>query len=203
MSPATTSSDNQNSMAGQLGRPQRELPTAGSSEVPTLATTPQNGRRPNVSNQRRTPVDHPVNHPTEFIKRIQVSDLAGVAKIEETLSAKSKNWTAWNQSMHLMLDIVDASKYVDGTIKRPSSARDPVGAENWHFNDTYTRVLIAKNIAQSEKCHIQGCESAHDMWNNLRKIHECTSFQIQTEQRRVFRNMKAKDGDVVTHYYLM
>ena len=97
--------------------------------------------------------------------------------------------------MHLMLNIMDASKYVDGTIKWPSSTRDPVSAENWHFNDTYTRVLIAKNIAQSEKCHIQGCESAHDMWNNLRKIHECMSFQIQTEQHRVFQNMKAKDSD--------
>ena len=91
MSPTTTSSDNQNSMARQLGRPQRKPPTAGSSKTPTLAMTPQNGQRPNVPDQRWTPVDHPINHPTEFIKCIQVSDLAGVVKIEETLSAKSKN----------------------------------------------------------------------------------------------------------------
>jgi gag-polypeptide of LTR copia-type len=102
--------------------------------------------------------------------------------------------------MHLMLDIVDASRYVDGTVKQPSSARDPVGAENWHFNDTYTRVLIGRNIAASEKCHIRGCETAHDMWTNLQKVHQSTSLQIQTEQRRVFRNMRAKEGDDIPNH---
>ena len=191
--------DDHSTMVGEVGSTQRGPPVVGPPEISTTtSSTTQNRPRPAVSDQRRSPVDHP----TPFIRRIQVSDLAGVSKIEETLDAKSKNWAIWSQSMHLMLDIVNAGKYVEGTVKQPHSERDPVSAENWHFNDTYMRVLIAKNIAPSEKCHIRGCETADEMWNNLRKIHECTSFQIQTEQRRVFRNMKVRDGDDIPQHLI-
>ena len=154
----TQSDDTQN--VERATTPQRQPPNFGPTDLSMINATPQSRPRWTSSSEHR---QSPVDHPTEFVKHIQVADLAGIARIKETLDSKSKNWNLWSQSMHLMLDIVDASRYVDGTVKQPSSARDPVGVENWHFNDTYTRVLIRRNIATSEKCHIRGCETAHDM----------------------------------------
>ena len=131
--------------------PQGQQPIFGPSDLSTLNTVPRDGpSRPTGSDRPQTPV----TYPSHFIKRIPVADLAGVAKIEETLDAKSRNWHNWSHSMHLMLDIVDAGKYVDGVVKQPDPQRDPISAENWQFNDTYIRVIIGRNIAQTEKCHI-------------------------------------------------
>ena len=87
----TQSGDTQN--VERATTPQRQPPNFGPSDLSTLNTTPRNGpRRTSGSEHRQSPVDHP----TEFVKRIQVADLAGVARIEETLDSKSKNWNLWS-----------------------------------------------------------------------------------------------------------
>ena len=134
------------------------------------------------------------------ITRLNVQEIAPVSRIDETLDGKLKNWTAWSQSMDLLFSIANARGYIDGRIRCPDANADPVGAENWEFNDSYIRMLIRKNIAPSQKMHTRGCPTALRMWNSLRHIHETTNYLVHTEKIRTICAVRLQeDGNVTEH----
>lgn len=65
-------------------------------------------------------------------------------------------------------------EYVFSDIKRPAPILNPVGTENWNFNDNYTAILIFKNISAPQKVHAGQEGSAFEMWCNLKAIYEIT-----------------------------
>lgn len=134
------------------------------------------------------------------IARIQVSDISGFTEVDEILDTKLKNWSGWSQSMCLLLDVVNGVPYVEGKVKRPNPEIDPEGAENWSFNDAYIMILILQNIAPCEMIHVRGCQSAYQMWKNLRSIHHLTGIQIQTNRLRFLQNIRAKEGDDIPQH---
>ena len=113
---------------------------------------------------------------------LTIAEIAPVSKIDETLDSKSKNWTAWSQSMDLLFSIANCRGYIDGHSRCPDANADPIGFQNWEFNDSYIRVLIRKNIATSQKMHTRGCLTSQKMWNNLRHIHKTTNYLVHTEK---------------------
>jgi hypothetical protein len=74
-----------------------------------------------------------------------------IMKMEKVLSKRAKNWWSWSQSMWIMFDINKLTRYINGTIHCPNPRRDPVSANNWQYNDSYTRMIIRNNIATSEE----------------------------------------------------
>ena len=136
------------------------------------------------------------------VTRIHVPNLGGVTNIEEHLNTKDKNWPSWSQSMHLLLNIINATPYIEGKTRRPNPIIDAIGTENWCFNDSYTKMLIAKNLAPSEKVHTQGCKTTHDMWKNLHKVHQSTSYQIHIDKLHVLYSIKVKEGDNIPEYLI-
>jgi len=104
--------------------------------------------------------------------------------------------------MHFILDIVNAKGYVDSTISKPGPNTDPDSVENWHFNDSYIKMLIAKYIAEDEMIHTTGCQTAKDMWANLKKFHQLTSYGLITNILRTLSNMQARDGDNIPEHLL-
>ena len=123
--------------------------------------------------------------PMSTILRLKVAELAAVSRIDKTLDKKQKNWTGWAESMYLLFGCANAKGYVEGHIQCPDLDINPDGAGNWEFNDFYTRMLINKNIAASERVHTCGCPTAHKMWTNLRTIHESTCYLVHTDRIRV------------------
>ena len=131
---------------------------------------------------------------------LNVQEIAPVLQIDKTLDGKSKNWTAWSQSMDLLISIANAYGYINGYIRCPDANADPVGAKNWEFNDSYIWMLIRKNIASMQKMHTHGCPSAQRMWNSLCHIHETTNYLVHTEKIHSIMAVRlTKDADVVEH----
>src|SRR6266705_1937428 len=102
-------------------------------------------------------------HPI-MIKCISVSDLAG-ASTPTQLDSRKKNWQSWSHSMHFILDIVNAKGYVDGSISKPGLDADP---------------------DKDEMIHTTGCQTAKDMWANLEKFHQLTSYGVTTRSPSSF-----------------
>jgi len=136
-----------------------------------------------------------------IIKCISISDLAG-ASTPTQLDSRKKNWQSWSHSMHFILDIINAKGYVDGSISKPSLDADPDSVENWHFNDSYIKMLIAKYIAEDEMIHTTGCQTAKDMWANLKKFHQLTSYGLITDILWTLSNMRARDGNNIPKHLL-
>jgi hypothetical protein len=129
------------------------------------------------------------------ITRIQVPQSAAVTKAGELLDSQAKNWSGWSQAMELLFDLFGIQEYVSGTVARPDAAEDPTSTRNWKHNDTFARLLITSNIANSEKIYTNGCMSAHHMWTNLQTMHESKSHLILTTHLRTLMTSFATDDD--------
>src|SRR6266581_3091344 len=129
-----------------------------------------------------------------IIKCISISDLAGTSTPTQ-LDSYKKNWQSWSCSMHFILNIVNAKGYVDSSILKPGPDTNPDSVENWHFNDSYIKMLITKYIAEDKMIHTTGCQTTKDMWANLEKFHQLTSYSLITDILRILSNMRARDGD--------
>ena len=134
------------------------------------------------------------------IPRLNIVEIAPVSKVDETLDSKSKNWTAWLQSMDLLFSIANCRGYIDGRTRCPNANADPIGFQNWEFNDSYIRVLIRKNIATLQKMHTCGCLTSQKMWNNLCHIHKTTNYLVHTEKiRTICAVCLQENSNVVEH----
>jgi len=104
--------------------------------------------------------------------------------------------------MYFILDIVNTKGYVNSTILKPGPDTDPDSVENWHFNDSYIKMLIAKYIAEDKMIHTTGCQTAKDMWANLEKFYQLTSYSLITDILRTLSNMQARDGNNIPKHLL-
>jgi len=107
---------------------------------------------------------------------------SGITKIEETLDNKKNNWSTWSESMMTLFDINDVVEFVVSTVPFPDSAHDPIGAKNWHFNNSFAKICIDNNTAPTEKVHTQSCPTAYKMWMNLRSIYESKDYMVYMDQ---------------------
>ena len=131
---------------------------------------------------------------------IHAAEGAAVTKSGEILDNQHKNWSAWSQSMALLFKLFKVQEYVLGKITCPDSNDDPVGAENWGYNDTFAQLLITSNIAPTERVHTNGCPTSNRMWLSLQSMHESTSHLILTTHLRTLMNTTAAEDDNIPEH---
>jgi len=119
---------------------------------------------------------------------------SGITKIEETLEGKKNNWTTWSKSMMMLFDLNDIVDFIISRVLCPDKARDPVGAKNWRYNNTFAKLCIDNNTAPSEKVHTQGCATSHKMWENLKSMYESTDYMVYTDQLKATLEIRATKG---------
>ena len=105
------------------------------------------------------------------------------------------NWAVWKVDMKCMFKLCNISGYIYGDIKRPDPMCDPVGMENWDFNDTYATRIIFSNISAPQKVYIgQDC-SAHEMWDNLEAINKVMGHITIINYIHMLFKCNAEEGD--------
>src|SRR5260221_3528080 len=90
----------------------------------------------------------------------------------------------------MVLDVVKARGYLDGTTPMPDPNVNLDVADIWEFNDSFIKVLISIHIEESEWVHTNNCETSYEMWNSLRKFHQLSTHQIFTNKVHVLQNIK-------------
>ena len=134
------------------------------------------------------------------IARIHAAEGAAITKSGEILDNQHKNWSAWSQSMALLFKLFKVQDYVLGKVTCPDPQDNPIGAENWGYNDTFAQLLISSNIAPSERVHTNGCPTSNCMWLSLQSMHESTSHLILTTHLCTLMNTTAAEGDNITEH---
>ena len=94
----------------------------------------------------------------------------------------------------------DVIEYIEGTVPCPDPKVDLVGAKNWHWNNGFAKILIDNCMEDEEKLNTQGCQTAHEMWENL-----CLQFKSQdclmyTDLLQTIFELRATEGsNIVEH----
>jgi hypothetical protein len=132
------------------------------------------------------------------IIRIKPKDWSSEHKTYNLLN--EENWQSWRDDILLVFNVCSLDGYVNGTLKCPEEATDALGAENWRYNDKYTRKVIRDRLSTSQKYHTSNCDTAREMWANLKAIHQSCGDQTENQLMRELTDMKAKDGDdIIVH----
>jgi len=105
------------------------------------------------------------------IERIKPNDYDNIIKLEEFLCLNDTNWVFWRAHIIDIFRLCRVKGYVNGTLLSPDPNVDPEGAENWTYNDAYTRLIISLNVTQSQKVNTLMCKSAQEVWAKLEDIH--------------------------------
>src|SRR5258708_7414093 len=88
---------------------------------------------------------------TPAITQIRVQDHAGEIQQRDLLD--NENWSSWHNDMMLTFNLCEIQDYVLGQIRCPNRDTDPVGANNWCYNDTYTQWIIRMWQSKSPMGH--------------------------------------------------
>ena len=104
------------------------------------------------------------------IKRIKPNNYDDL-KLDEFLRLNDTNYEIWRINIIRLFRLCRVEGYVKGTLLCPDPNADLEGAENWAYNDNFTRTLISWNVTPSELVHILACGSVHEMWKNLEDVH--------------------------------
>ncbi len=56
----------------------------------------------------------------------------------------------------MLFNLAELTPYIEGTLPCPDPTIDPLGVQNWQYNDTFTKIMIMNNIAPSEWSHQGG-----------------------------------------------
>jgi hypothetical protein len=110
----------------------------------------------------------PAAHPS--ITHIRAKDWLGEQKTYSLLT--NKNWQSWKDNIVLMFKVCRLHGYIHGDLKCPDITDDPEGADNWKYNNNYTKKVIWDCLSDRQKYHIVNCKTAHKMWSNLEAIHQ-------------------------------
>ena len=177
------------------------MTTTIDAETTQLGTTTGNNifGQESIAQRRQHDWHAPMQTPPT-IARIHTAEGAAVTKSGEILDNQHKNWSAWSQSMALLFKLFKVQEYVLGKVTCPDPQDDPVGAENWGYNDTFAQLLITSNIAASERVHTNGCPTSNRMWLSLQSMHESTSHLILTTHLRTLMNTTAVEDDNIPNH---
>jgi hypothetical protein len=148
-------------------------------------------------------IPHAANvlHPL-VIEMLKVPDLSIVSSAIQPLDREKRNWTTWSRAMTRIFQLLDAQEYISSTLPLPNPAIHPNAAHNWHYNNTYLIMLISNHIVESEHIHTNNCNTAHQTWNNLRKYHQLSTYQIFIDKCRVLESIKANNGNNISDHLI-
>ena len=136
------------------------------------------------------------------IEIFKAPDLSFLTSTIQPLNKEKGNWVNWSHQMNRIFQILDTQAYIDGHVSLPDPAIYPDAARNWRYNNTFLIMIINNHIIESEQIHTNDCKTAHATWENLRKYHELSSYQIWIDKCRVLELMKAKEGDNIPEHLM-
>ena len=120
-------------------------------------------------------------------------DTSRVTRIDQVLDSKRNNWPLWYDSMKNMFEMNDITEYTEGQIRCPDPILDPAGSKVWRQNNAYMKTLINVNIFDNERVHTQGCETAQQMWNNLKTIYKSSDGLVYTDKLQTIFQLRAME----------
>src|SRR5260370_42635523 len=130
--------------------------------------------------------------PTLTVQRIRAKDWSGEHKGIDPLD--DDNWQAWRDDIDLAFNVCGLRRSGNGEISCPDAGFDPVGADNWLYNDDYTKKVIRDRVSRGQKHHLTNCTTAHEMWSNLKAIHQVCGDQTENQLMRELTDAKPNEG---------
>lgn len=64
---------------------------------------------------------------------IRAKDWSGEHRMYNLL--QEENWQSWQHDIRLTFAVCSLNPYVNGTLKCPNAQDDPIGADNWQYNN--------------------------------------------------------------------
>ncbi len=140
-------------------------PSSSNSAVPAGPGNAPGGTTANPGSNTNTPPAGDI-----IITERIMSDTSWPADLHLNL-AKS-NWEEWSFQLRIQTDRLGFTKWLRGTLPRPSVATHPKAHDIWETNDCSLRAFIFSRISQSDYDAVESLATSHLIFEDLRLRHE-------------------------------
>ena len=100
--------------------------------------------------------------------------------------------TNYNYRMELILERADLKELVDGSMSIPNSEN---GRKQWKSKDLDARMEIIMHLSDEQVDHVRDLETAQQMWEYLRKLHQPSDGTTKIFSYRTLMNLEMQEGE--------
>ena len=102
------------------------------------------------------------------------------------------NYRMWKTRMELILERADLKELVDGSMSIPNSEN---GLKQWKSKDLDARMEIIMHLSDEQVDHVRDLETAQQMWEYLRKLHQPSDGTTKIFSYRTLMNLEMQEGE--------
>ena len=102
------------------------------------------------------------------------------------------NYRMWKTRMELILERADLKELVDGSMSIPNSEN---GRKQWKSKDLDARMEIIMHLSDEQVDHVCDLETAQQMWEYLRKLHQPSDGTTKIFSYRTLMNLEMQEGE--------
>lgn len=94
-----------------------------------------------------------------------------------------KNYALWKLAMSQYFKIYGLRRYIDGSTAGPAKPED---LEVWDKADGKAQLAILSAIESDQLTFVSACQTAAQMWSNLKAVYERTDEASKLEANRAY-----------------
>lgn len=107
-----------------------------------------------------------------------------------------KNYALWKLAMAQYFKVYGLRRYIDGSTAEPAKPED---LEVWDKADGKAQLAILSAIESDQLTFVSACQTAAQMWSNLKAVYERTDEASKLEANRAYHGYVYKDGSMALH----
>lgn len=103
------------------------------------------------------------------------------------------NYALWKLAMVQYYKVYGLGKYIDGSMRRPTRPKE---FEAWDKSDGKAQLAILSTIESSQLTFVSACETAAQMWANLKAVYERTDETSKLDASRAYHSYVYSGGPI-------
>ena len=102
------------------------------------------------------------------------------------------NYRMWKTRMELILERANLKELVDGSMSIPKIDNE---LKQWKSRDLDARMEIIMHLSDEQVDHVRDLETAQQMWEYLRKLHQPSDGTTKIFSYRTLMNLEMHEGE--------
>ncbi|XP_042939432.1 uncharacterized protein LOC122274463 [Carya illinoinensis] len=129
--------------------------------------------------------------------RLETTDNPGTVLVTELLTAE--NFPTWSRSIHRALRAKNKLEFLNGTLTKPSTPKDPL-FEHWERCNDMVVSWLQNSINIPLRSSVAFVDNAHEIWTKLEERFSPQNGPCIYELKKRLANL-TQDDDSVNAYY--
>lgn len=111
------------------------------------------------------------------------------------------NYQRWKYEVRSCLKSLDATGYIDGTVKYPTRPNSEKDIELWMKTDGKAQRVLTHALSDDDHAAIRDCDTSREVWLKIQSIYETKTNENKYLLNQKFHRMRFNNDQSIASYY--